>query len=114
MVPAGYSCFRARCGITPFEGCGYESVVGCLGWAGGAIRGLRLYRRGYPVGFGELSELFVGLGYTGEAIRWSRPCPQSYPMAHFCTEFAPETFMTGVAFGAQRWHAAFYAVPIVS
>lgn len=31
----------------------------------------------------ELSELFVGLGYTGEAIRWSRPCPKSYPMAHF-------------------------------
>lgn len=62
----------------------------------------------------ELSELFVGLGYTGEAIRWSRPCPQSYPMSHFCTEFAPETFMTCVAFGAQRWHAAFYAVPIVS
>ena len=60
------------------------------------------------------AELFVGLGYTGEAIRWSRPCPKSYPMAHFCTEFAPETFMTGVAFGAQRWHAAFYAVPIVS
>ena len=64
MVPAGYSCFRARCGITPFEGCGYESVVVCLGWAIGAIRGLRLYRRGYPVGFGELSELFVGLGYS--------------------------------------------------
>ena len=62
----------------------------------------------------ELSELFVGLGYTGEAIRWSQSCQQSCLMAHFCTEFAPETFMTGVAFGAQRWHAAFYAAPIVS
>ena len=47
----------------------------------------------------ELSELFVGLGYTGEAIRWSQSCQQTCLMAHFCTEFAPETFMTGVVFG---------------
>lgn len=66
--------FRPCCGVAPFEGCGYESVVVCLGYVGEAICRPGLERRSYSMALVGLSELLVDLGYTGGTILWPGLC----------------------------------------